>query len=101
MLALLLRPPLIWLVVVYLGSLRHAAGCNSFFSLDDFTGQVVREFTLETYAELLQPANLDIFIAHRGHGRAVTLACVLMPSRWRITWRAMPRRASKTCCTWR
>ena len=40
-LALLLAPPLLWLGVVYLGSLP-ALLVQSFFTLDDFTGQVVR-----------------------------------------------------------
>ena len=39
-------PPLLWFGVVYLGSL-FALLANAFFRLDDFTGQVVREFTLE------------------------------------------------------
>lgn len=59
-LALLLAPPLIWFVVVYIGSLA-ALLLNSFFYLDSFTGQVVRQFTLSTYVQLFEPANLAIF----------------------------------------
>lgn len=59
-LALLLLPPLIWFVVVYIGALASLL-LNSFFYLNGFTGQVVRQFTLGTYAELLEPANLAIF----------------------------------------
>jgi len=59
-LALLLLPPLIWFVVVYIGSLASLL-LNSFFYLNSFTGQVVHKFTLGTYAELLEPANLSIF----------------------------------------
>ena len=44
---LLLLPPLLWLGVVYLGSLG-ALLAQSFFSLDEFTGQVVREISLGT-----------------------------------------------------
>src|SRR5262245_57821081 len=40
LLALFLLPPLLWLGVVYLGSL-FALLAQSFFQLDDFTGQVV------------------------------------------------------------
>jgi putative spermidine/putrescine transport system permease protein len=58
-LALLLAPPLLWLGVIYLGSL-FALLLQSFFHLDDFTGQVVRRFTLATYRDLLTSANLDI-----------------------------------------
>lgn len=56
---LMLLPPLLWLGVVYLGSLL-AMLIQSFFSLDGFTGQVVREFTLDTYQELSRPVNRDI-----------------------------------------
>ena len=45
-LALLLGLPLGWMVVVYLGSLG-ALLVQSFWSLDDYTGQVVRSFSLE------------------------------------------------------
>jgi putative spermidine/putrescine transport system permease protein len=58
---LLLVPPLLWLGVVYLGSL-FALLAQSFFSIDEFSGTIVREPTLKTYGELFQPANLDIII---------------------------------------
>jgi putative spermidine/putrescine transport system permease protein len=45
--------------VIYLGSL-FALLLQSYFHLDDFTGQVVRRFTLATYRDLLTSANLDI-----------------------------------------
>ena len=60
-LALLLTPPLLWLGVAYLGSLA-ALLAQSFFSIDEFSGLIVREFTLKTYGELLQPANFDIIV---------------------------------------
>ncbi|HRA36424.1 MAG TPA: ABC transporter permease, partial [Pseudomonadota bacterium] len=50
-LALLLGLPLGWMVVVYLGSLG-ALLVQSFWSLDDYTGQVVRSFSLGSYAQL-------------------------------------------------
>lgn len=61
LLALLLAPPLAWLGIAYLGSLA-ALLAQSFFSIDEFSGQIVRKFTLKTYAELLQPANFDIIL---------------------------------------
>jgi putative spermidine/putrescine transport system permease protein len=61
LLLLLLIPPLLWLGVVYLGSL-FALLAQSFFSIDEFSGTIVYEPTLKTYGELLQPANLDIII---------------------------------------
>ena len=42
LLALLLAPPLLWLGVVYLGSLS-ALLAQSFFSIDEFSGVVKRE----------------------------------------------------------
>jgi len=69
-LLLLLVPPLLWLGVVYLGSL-FALLAESLFSIDDFSGVVVREPTLATFRQLLQPANLDVII------RTVTIAATV------------------------
>ena len=69
-LALLLVPPLLWLGIVYLGSL-FALLAESLFSIDDFSGVVVREPTLATYAQLLKPANLDVIV------RTVTVAATV------------------------
>ncbi len=55
----MLTPPLLWLGIVYVGSLLTLL-LQSFYSLDDFSGLVVPEFTLSTYAQLLTPANFDI-----------------------------------------
>jgi putative spermidine/putrescine transport system permease protein len=76
-LILLLAPPLLWLGVVYLGSL-FALLIQSFYRLDGFTGQVVREFTLATYAELFTRANLDIIMRTTSMAAAVTIACGLL-----------------------
>ena len=73
LLALLLAPPLLWLGVVYLGSL-FALLAQSFFSIDEFSGMINRELTLKTYAELFQPANFDIILRTVGMATAVTLA---------------------------
>ena len=70
LLALLLAPPLLWLGIVYLGSL-FALLAQSFFSIDEFSGVIDRTFTLRTYAELLRPANLDIIV------RTVTMAALV------------------------
>jgi putative spermidine/putrescine transport system permease protein len=61
LLALLLAPPLLWLGIIYLGAL-FALLAQSFFSIDEFSGTVVYQPTLKTYAELFSPANLDIII---------------------------------------
>ncbi len=76
-LGLLLGPPLLWLGVVYLGSLA-ALLVQSFFHVDDFTGQVVRSFSFATYAQLFTPANLDIFRRTTVMAAAVTIAAALL-----------------------
>jgi putative spermidine/putrescine transport system permease protein len=73
----LLAPPLLWFGIIYLGSLI-ALLANAFFGLDDFTGQVVREFTLKNFAELASPANLDVIRRTVVMAIAVTLACVVL-----------------------
>ncbi len=76
-LALLLGPPMIYMLVVYLGSL-FALLVNSFFYLEEFTGLVVRQFTLRTYAKLFEPTNLGIFFRTATMALAVTLADILI-----------------------
>ena len=76
-LGLLLAPPLLYMLVVYLGSLG-ALLIQSFFALDDFSGVVVREFTLKTYASLFTAANLDIIGRTVAMAAAVTLACAIL-----------------------
>lgn len=77
MLALLLLPSLLWFGGVYLGSLATLL-LQSFFHLDDFTGQVVRQFTLKTYQELLTSANLGIVIRTVVMAVAVTAAAIAL-----------------------
>jgi len=77
LLALLIAPPLIWLGVIYLGALA-ALLVQSFYSIDEFSGLVVREFTLKTYAELLRPSNFDIILRTLMMSAAVTLAAAIL-----------------------
>lgn len=77
LLALLLTPPLLWLGVVYLGSLA-ALLLQSFYSIDEFSGVVNEQFTLKTYAELLRPSNFDILVRTVTMAAAVTLACAML-----------------------
>ncbi len=51
-LGFLLGPPLLWLVVIYLGSIAVLL-VSSFWMVDGFTGAVVPTFTLENYATLV------------------------------------------------
>jgi len=77
LLLLLLGPPLLAYGIFYLGSLATLL-IQSFFRLDDFTGRVVREFTLATYADLFTPANMDIVIRTVGMAAAVTVTAALL-----------------------
>ena len=77
LLALLLTPPLLWLGVVYIGSLA-ALLLQSFYSIDEFSGLVVPEFTLKTYAELLRPSNFDVILRTLMMSAAVTLASAIL-----------------------
>ncbi|MEX0807191.1 MAG: ABC transporter permease [Dongiaceae bacterium] len=72
LLGLFLIPPVLWLGVIYLGSLL-ALLLQSFFYIDHFTGQVVQEFTLRTYGELFTAANLDVILRTATMAGAVTL----------------------------
>jgi putative spermidine/putrescine transport system permease protein len=76
-LALLLGPPMLYMLVVYLGSLV-ALLVNSFFYLEDFTGLVVHQFTLRTYAKLFEATNLGIFGRTASMAMAVTLMDIII-----------------------
>ena len=76
-LALLLAPPLLWLGVVYCGSLV-ALLANSFYGLDEFSGMIKRETTLRNFVELAAPANLDVIVRTVTMAAAVTVGCALI-----------------------
>jgi len=77
LLVLLLTPPILWLGVIYLGSL-FALLMQSFFSIDEFTGLIKYQFTLRTYLQLFSPANMDIVLRTVLMAASVTLASVLI-----------------------
>ena len=77
LLLLMLTPPLLWLGVVYLGSL-FALLLQSFFAIDDFSGLVNYEFTLSTYKQLLIPSNFDIILRTVVMAALVTLASAVI-----------------------
>ena len=91
-LGLLLGPPMLYMLVVYLGSLFSLL-INSFFYLEEFTGLVVRQFTLRTYAQLFTPTNLGIFGRTSGMALAVTIADMIIafPLAYYIARFASPR----------
>lgn len=74
LLGVLLGPPLLWFGILYLGSL-FALLAHSVFRLDDFSGLVVREFTLQNFRDLAEPANVDVALRSITMAVAVTLAC--------------------------
>ncbi|MDD8023379.1 MAG: ABC transporter permease [Paracoccaceae bacterium] len=74
---LMVLPITLWLGIVYIGALI-ALLIQSFFSIDEFTGLVVREFTLKTYAELLRPVNLDIIVRTATMAAVVTVAAAIV-----------------------
>src|SRR3990170_3213758 len=83
---LLLGPPLIYMVVVYLGALFSLL-FNSFYRIDDYTGLIIREFTLLTYVQIFNPANREIFFrtAAMAGGGFFFFPFILFPSTLFIT----------------
>lgn len=76
-LALLLGPPLLWLGVLYGGSLL-ALIAQSFFSLDDFTGLVNRDLTLRTWQSLWTDSNRSIVVRTTSVAAVVTVVSGLL-----------------------
>jgi putative spermidine/putrescine transport system permease protein len=75
LLLLLLIPPLLWLGIIYLGSLFNLM-IYSFYSLNDFTGQVEYKFSLSAFQQLFtSPANVDIVLRTTLMAAVVTVAC--------------------------
>lgn len=77
LLLLLVVPPALWLGIIYLGSL-FALLAQSFFSIDEFSGMINREFTLKTYGELLRPSNFDIILRTLAMSALVTLVSAIV-----------------------
>ena len=75
---LLLLPLLVWLGLVYLGSLFTLL-LNSFYSVDDFSGVIVRKLSLSTFKDLFgQRTNLDIIFRTVAMASSVTITCILI-----------------------
>ncbi len=77
LLLLMLLPPVLWLGIIYIGSL-FALLIQSFFSIDEFSGLIRHEFTLKTYGELLHAANLDIIVRTFSMAVLVTFASAII-----------------------
>ncbi|SDP51087.1 putative spermidine/putrescine transport system permease protein [Pedococcus dokdonensis] len=91
-LAGLLGPPMVWLVVAYLGALATIFA-TAFFTTDSFTNQVVHTFSLENFREIGQPTYLRIIGRTLLIAVVVTILCVAIavPFAWFMA-RVAPRR---------
>jgi putative spermidine/putrescine transport system permease protein len=69
---------MLWLVLLYLGSLA-ALFITAFWTVDDFTGQVVRTFTLENFVEVFtNSAYYQVILRTVAIAILVTLLCVAL-----------------------
>jgi putative spermidine/putrescine transport system permease protein len=76
-LLLLFIPPLLWLGIVYVGSLLTLLA-QAFFSIDEFSGLVIYEPTLSTIKQLFQPANYDVIFRTVVMAACVTIASAII-----------------------
>jgi putative spermidine/putrescine transport system permease protein len=76
-LGLLLAAPGGWLVVVYLGSLLLFFS-NAFWQRDEFTGHIIRNFTLQSFVELADAPYPEITLRTVVLAIAVTITCALI-----------------------
>ena len=73
----LLTPPMLWLLVAYLGALA-AIFATAFFTTDPFTNEVVRTFTTENFEALLSPTYLRIIGRTLFIAVTVTVLCIVI-----------------------
>ena len=70
--------PMLWLVVAYLGALALLF-VTAFWRIDDFTGQVTREFTLDNFENLFTtPAYRGLVLRTIGIAASVTVLCAVL-----------------------
>ncbi|MBV8123554.1 MAG: ABC transporter permease [Burkholderiaceae bacterium] len=75
---LLLGPPLLWFLLVYVGPLLGLL-LQSVYTFDEFSMTITREFTLANLKTVVSdPTNLDIAARSLTMSVAVTLACVAL-----------------------
>ena len=77
LLVALLSLPLLWLGVIYLGSL-FALLIQSFFSIDEFSGLIIYELTLDSYRQLFTAANGDVILRTVVMALCVTIAASII-----------------------
>jgi len=74
----LLGAPMAWLIVVYLGSLA-ALFLTAFWTVDGFTGALVRTFTLDNFIDVFTtPAYLQVMLRTIGIAISVTVLCLIL-----------------------
>lgn len=91
-LAALLAPPMLWLLVAYLGALA-AIFATAFFTTDQFTSEVVQDFSLVNFDQLFTATYMRIIGRTLLIASTVTVLCVLIaiPFAYVMTYLA-PRR---------
>lgn len=76
-LAALLAAPGLWLIVAYLGALG-ALFITAFFTIDTFTGNVIRKFNLGNFHDVLtDPAYRNVMLRTLGIAISVTIICAI------------------------
>jgi putative spermidine/putrescine transport system permease protein len=77
-LAGLLSAPLLWLVVAYLGALAVLL-VSAFWAVNGFTGEVVREFTLDNFRTIVtEDVYRNVTLRSIGVAFAVTAICIVL-----------------------
>ncbi|MFC4071626.1 ABC transporter permease [Actinoplanes subglobosus] len=77
-LAGLLSAPLLWLVVAYLGALAVLL-VSAFWTVNGFTGEVVREFSLANFRTILtEEVYRNVTLRSLGVASAVTVICAVL-----------------------
>ncbi|MFI1159910.1 ABC transporter permease [Streptomyces sioyaensis] len=92
-LAALLAPPLLWLILAYLGSLAVLL-LSAFWTTDPFTSDVVHSFTADNFREILtDPVYRTVALRTLGIAVVVTLldALLALPMAFFMAWVATGR----------
>ncbi|MDP1852336.1 MAG: ABC transporter permease [Candidatus Planktophila sp.] len=77
-LAVLLTAPVLWLVVAYLGALATLL-VTAFFTIDSFTGNVVKKFNLENFYDMFTDAAYkNVVLRTLGIAIGVTVICSIL-----------------------
>ena len=77
-LAALLSAPMLWLVVAYLGALAVLL-VSAFWTVNGFTGEVVREFTVQNFRTIVtEEVYRNVTLRSLGVAVAVTVICMVL-----------------------